>query len=831
LVIADNWQPYDNFESGTIDTLKWQTYNDFGGNSPFVLTGKCVLSGIDTDGTTEAGNWEDAASNSIYAEFGTKAVKCDFAITPATFNNDPGQGQVGDFYIALYADLDNGMFCSIKLSDSGSGLNGVALVEDSEGQTVSSAGFVASYGATATYAIEIHESSIMFKKTDTLLLSWQPVEEVGFTGFSMSARAEFCEYNATIDNVLVSDNPDYGNSSETAYEVTTDGTTYYGVLETSSDLDWFVFTPIPNSRYRITFANAESDWKYMYAYQKNALGNLIQQTYTYGVNSMSAVTLFFEEGYECYFKITGDAGNYFFTVEYLDTTPPDSFSDSCETATPLAVGATVAGTLDHVDGFSSDWFLFNTQAMHKYQISLTRTSNSDASFLLYPDNCGTNISSYSTSYTLISWFGENYKLRILGNADLIGHYYTIKVTDLGLLTDDWPNSADTAATIPTDGSMVEGNIQYLTDYHSDEDWFVFTPIPNSRYRLTFANAESDWKYVYIYQKDALGNLIQQASNYAVNSFGESTVFFENGTDCFIKMIGDLGSYSIDVEYLDTTPPDSYSNDCSAATPFAVGTTIVGTLDHSSGSFDVDWLVFNTQAMHKYQITMTRTANSDSTFLLYPDNCGTNISGYTTSFTLVSWFSENYKLRLVGNSTTFGHYYTINVTDLGLLTDDWANTAETSLSIPKDGTWIDGILQYTADYHTDKDWFKLIAPVDGSYLLKLKNTENNWKYLYLYRPNEIDTLVQLSYTYAISNIGTATVNLTAGTHYIKIEGDMGGYQFSVLSPEPRCGDLDHPYPMGDVNKDCYFDMADISMMAADWLSCTNPNPPCGFVPVP
>ncbi len=50
-------------------------------------------------------------------------------------------------------------------------------------------------------------------------------------------------------------------------------------------------------------------------------------------------------------------------------------------------------------------------------------------------------------------------------------------------------------------------------------------------------------------------------------------------------------------------------------------------------------------------------------------------------------------------------------------------------------------------------------------------------------------------------------------------------YTVVSPEPRCGDLDHPYPPGDANKDCYVNLPDLALMAANWLTCTDPDPPC------
>ena len=69
-----------------------------------------------------------------------------------------------------------------------------------------------------------------------------------------------------------------------------------------------------------------------------------------------------------------------------------------------------------------------------------------------------------------------------------------------------------------------------------------------------------------------------------------------------------------------------------------------------------------------------------------------------------------------------------------------------------------------------------------------------------------------------------MNLPAGTIYVPMYNALGGYVFSVVSPEPRCGDLDHPYPPGDNNGDCRVDLFDLGILAANWLTSTEPNLP-------
>jgi len=47
-----------------------------------------------------------------------------------------------------------------------------------------------------------------------------------------------------------------------------------------------------------------------------------------------------------------------------------------------------------------------------------------------------------------------------------------------------------------------------------------------------------------------------------------------------------------------------------------------------------------------------------------------------------------------------------------------------------------------------------------------------------------------------------------------------WQVPIL-PGPTCGDANHPYPAGDLNKDCRVDLADLALLLAHWLECTAP----------
>jgi hypothetical protein len=55
-------------------------------------------------------------------------------------------------------------------------------------------------------------------------------------------------------------------------------------------------------------------------------------------------------------------------------------------------------------------------------------------------------------------------------------------------------------------------------------------------------------------------------------------------------------------------------------------------------------------------------------------------------------------------------------------------------------------------------------------------------------------------------------------YIKVTSDEFG-EVDGFADVACCGDYKHPYPTGDINKDCIVDMEDFAIVAEHWLQCT------------
>ena len=83
--------------------------------------------------------------------------------------------------------------------------------------------------------------------------------------------------------------------------------------------------------------------------------------------------------------------------------------------------------------------------------------------------------------------------------------------------------------------------------------------------------------------------------------------------------------------------------------------------------------------------------------------------------------------------------------------------------------------------------------------------------------------------------TAHMEVVSGTGiYEGISGLLAAYgtidfaaqppaaQFDIYGAVAFCGDVNHPYPVGDVNQDCNVNVLDFALMASHWLDCTYPN---------
>jgi hypothetical protein len=625
------------------------------------------------------------------------------------------------------------------------------------------------------------------------------------------------------------EDPDYGNDPCSAHPIDPNGAFLDGVISTTADEDWFSFTAKEAGLYRIKFHNYSGDYKYLITYDLDELGNLRELLWFYAsAGETQTQDVFVSSAGTCWLKAFGGTGTYRVSVNELGTFPTDTYPDSCIGPAALTVGAPPVcdGITDF--GLDEDWFTFDTAVLHKYQITFTRASNCDTVFALYDTSCGDCLlGGGDYNRTLVSWYGGSYDLRVYSASINMEGYYCISVKDLGQQGDDYGNTPDAATPVNTDGSYTVGVIQYIADFGSDEDWFSFTAKEAGLYRIKFHNYSGDYKYLITYDLDELGNLRELLWLYA--SAGETQtqdVFVSSAGTCWLKAFGGTGTYRVSVNELGTFPTDTYPDSCVGPAALTVGAPPLydGITDFG---LDEDWFTFETTVLHKYQIIFTRAANCDIVFGLYDNSCGGYLlDGYSTNCSFVPWYGGNYDLRVYSGSINMEGYYTISVKDLGQQGDDYGNDPCSAHPIDPNGSYTVGVIQYIADFGSDEDWFSFTAKEAGLYQIKFHNYSGDYKYLEVYDLDELGNLRQLLWLYAWAG-ETQTQDVfvpVPGPCWLKAYGGTGTYRVCVLGPlppEPRCGDANHPYPLGDINNDCVVDFTDFAIFADNWLKDNRP----------
>ncbi|MGE4285226.1 MAG: PPC domain-containing protein [Phycisphaerae bacterium] len=644
----------------------------------------------------------------------------------------------------------------------------------------------------------------------------------------------------TLSVCAVAEEIDYGNDMSTATAIAADSGSIQGVLASDSDQDWFLLQHSGLTLFRFNLTNAEYNWKYIRIYRQDEFGLNYELFNTGTYANYVNVSIFSEVADDLYVCIYGAAGPYSVAVTALGTYPEDNWSDDCASPSALEVGGSyVEGTITHFDPIESlpadvDWFEFQTDLLHAYQITLLDVDNDELYFSLYKDDCESPLASYLRSFNFVSREGGAYKLRISGNGGHMGEYYKIRVEDAALYTDDYFNTAETAQNITADGTRFYGNIDYTADMGYDEDWFFFTPAGNTMYRFTVNNPEYNWKYMSLYSEDSFGyrkDLTTQGYYYQARGM---EIFIE-GTDKLLIMFsaqGQTGNYWFSVVPVAEYLPDSYSDSCFEPTPITVGETVFGTINRAdaetSTPLDQDWFSWLTLAKHKYQIIMAQSDLSNSYYDLYRADC-TPIGSWLHSTTYVAQDDVVGKLYVHGDNSMIGEFYSIGVVDLGPQEDDYPDHYSQAYQIDSlDGSSVSGQVDYAADYGYDVDCFKFVAPLYGRYTLTFDNNgATGWMYLEVNGETGTPDMQQITLlsNYYNNAPSVSYLYLEAGTYYLAAyignNSETGAYELSILSPEPRCGDLAHPFPAGDVNGDCVVDLLDLSEIAANWLVDVRP----------
>ena len=595
--------------------------------------------------------------------------------------------------------------------------------------------------------------------------------------------------------------------------ISANGTEVTGLITEVGDEDWFTFTPVQYGRYEVTLTRqGGGSYRYCDMYQMDDSGNLgVVDLYPNSGTSMSTTTTnssttFVTKENSCYLKVSGVSytGGYIISIELLDITPLDYYPETFDSPQEIIVGdAPLAGTTcpDNLEGFDLDNFSFATEAGHMYKVSLTRGAiNSSAGFGLYDEALNVLASNLTEKIFTATYTGDYY-LSVDGGTC---SYYEIMVEEIQLVS------------ISANGTEVTGLITEV----GDEDWFTFTPVQYGRYEVTLTRqGGGSYRYCDMYQMDDSGNLgvvdlyPNSGTSMSTTTTNSSTTFVTKENSCYLKVSGVsyTGGYIISIELLDITPLDYYPETFDSPQEIIVGDAPLAgtTCPDNLEDGDIDSFVFAAEQWKLYEVIIGRDAiGSSASFDLYDSSSNQLTSNNTTSLLFVAPQSGDYFISIDGGTCSF---YTIAVEEI-----------ETT-PIAHDGT----MKVNTISSSTDFDWYSFIVPQDGTFNMRYENTTSSYLHFRLYSLTETGALSLVHDATVRAEVENHSLNLTTGLHLIKISDAAGLYKLSVSTPlGPQCGDLEHPYPVGDISgpdgtPDCKVDLSDFAALAENWLIDVNP----------
>ena len=281
---------------------------------------------------------------------------------------------------------------------------------------------------------------------------------------------------------------DHGNSPLAATPIVADGTLTPACIETSGDMDYFLFAAVEGRTYRILTSHLSERMDTIVYLLADDGQSILRVDDDSAGNDASRIEW-----------TATSSGTYFLMVRHaqattgtgcydvsLSITQIDDHGNSALSATPLALdGPATSGFLESSEDV--DVFLFTVEAGYDYVIELTRTSD-EASVHVELVRGDESLSSgtASTQPARLAWSAtENGTLFAAVSAaagDAAG--YNIRALRSGY-GDDFANAASGAVPLASPSTEIEGWIEV----GGDTDWFAFETRKDAEYAVSVEGLE------------------------------------------------------------------------------------------------------------------------------------------------------------------------------------------------------------------------------------------------------------------------------------------------------------------------------------------------------
>ena len=276
---------------------------------------------------------------------------------------------------------------------------------------------------------------------------------------------------------------DHGNSPLAATPIVADGTLTAACIETSGDMDYFLFAAVEGRTYRILTSHL-SDRMDTIAYLLDNDGQSILR-----VDDDSA-----GEGASRIEWTATSSGTYFLMVRHalattgtgcydvsMTITQVDDHGNTMLSATPMALdGPSLSGFLESEE--DKDVFLFTVEAGYDYVVELSRTSSEEEIRLELTSASETLAAGTASGQPArLAWSAEasGTLFAIVSPASDAAAAYEIRALRSGY-GDDFANASSGARPLASPSSEIQGWIEV----EGDQDWFSFATRKDAEYTLS-----------------------------------------------------------------------------------------------------------------------------------------------------------------------------------------------------------------------------------------------------------------------------------------------------------------------------------------------------------
>ena len=418
----------------------------------------------------------------------------------------------------------------------------------------------------------------------------------------------------------------------------------------------------------------------------------------------------------------------------------DDFPAGTGTTGTVAVGGSATGEIE-TEG-DEDWFAVTLEAGKTYRIDLKGSWTGDGTLsdpwlhgvhdaagalLAGTTSNGLGVGTNSRVYFTAGADATYYVAAGAAEYTLARGTYTLSVTDVADLPDDFPAGTGTTGTVAVGGSAT-GEI----DYENDRDWFAVTLEAGKTYRIDLKGSRSGdgtlWDPYLRGVHDADGNRLAGTTDNDSGASHNSRVIFTAGADATYYVAAGAAGYPYGTYTLSVTEvPDDFPAGTGTTGMVAVGGSATGEIDYAS---DRDWFAVILEAGKTYRIDLKGSPTGDGT-LSDPylrgvhDADGNRLAGTTDNNSGAGRNSREY--FTAGADATYyvaaGAYeshkgtYTLSVTDVAAgVPDDFPGGTGTTGTVAVGGSATGEI-----DYASDRDWFAVILEAGKTYRIDLKGS--------------------------------------------------------------------------------------------------------------